>query len=183
ASGYIEYFDPQTLSIWLWLAPVSQYGVHVALRTFAPSLAQGEARRAIIAGVNEHGLALARQIENSPFSSIRLNGFFDDRVRERLGGLTDYPLLGTINDLPDYIEKHRIEAIYISLPMTTQPRILRLLDGLSNTTASIYFVPDMSITDLMQGRIDSVGDMPVISVCETPFTGVNGMLKRISDIV
>src|SRR5690606_6049825 len=39
------------------------------------------------------------------------------------------------------------------------------------------------ITDLMQGRIDSVGDMPVISVCETPFTGVNGMLKRISDIV
>lgn len=183
ASGYLEYFAPETMMIWLWLAPVSQFGVHVALRTFAPSLAQGEARRAIIAGVNEHGLALARQIENSPFSTIRLNGFFDDRVRERVGNLTDYPLLGTIDDLPAYIEKHRIEAIYISLPMTTQPRILKLLDGLSNTTASIYFVPDMFITDLMQGRIDSVGDMPVISVCETPFTGVNGMLKRISDIV
>ena len=183
ASGYLEYFAPETMMIWLWLAPVSQFGVHVALRTFAPSLAQGEARRAIIAGVNEHGLALARQIENSPYSSIRLNGFFDDRVRERVGGMTDYPLLGTINDLPAYIDKHKIEAIYISLPMTTQPRILKLLDGLSNTTASIYFVPDMFITDLMQGRIDSVGDMPVISVCETPFTGVNGMLKRISDIV
>lgn len=183
ATGYIEYFDPQVITIWLWLAPVSQYGVHVALRTFAPSLAQGEARRAVIAGVNEHGLALARQIENSPFSSVRLNGFFDDRVRERVSALTDYPLLGSINDLPAYIEKYRIEAIYISLPMTTQPRILKLLDGLSNTTASIYFVPDMFITDLMQGRIDSVGDIPVISVCETPFTGVNGMLKRISDIV
>ena len=183
ASGYLEYFAPETMMIWLWLAPVSQFGVHVALRTFAPSLAQGEARRAIIAGVNEHGLALARQIENSPYSSIRLNGFFDDRVRERVGGMTDYPLLGTINDLPAYIDKHKIEAIYISLPMTTQPRILKLLDGLSNTTASIYFVPDMFITDLMQGRIDSVGDMPVISVCETPFTGVNGMLKRISDVV
>ena len=160
ASGYLEYFAPETMMIWLWLAPVSQFGVHVALRTFAPSLAQGEARRAIIAGVNEHGLALARQIENSPYSSIRLNGFFDDRVRERVGGMTDYPLLGTINDLPAYIDKHKIEAIYISLPMTTQPRILKLLDGLSNTTASIYFVPDMFITDLMQGSIDSVGFMP-----------------------
>lgn len=185
ASGYIEYFDPTVISIWLWLAPVSQFGVHVALRTFAPSLAniQGEARRAVIAGVNDNGLALARQIENSPFSSVRLNGFFDDRLRERVGRLTDYPLLGTIDQLPAYVEKNRIEAIYISLPMATQPRILKLLDALSNTTASIYFVPDMFITDLMQGRIDSVGEMPVISVCETPFTGLNGMLKRLSDIV
>lgn len=185
ASGYIDYFDPQAITIWLWLAPVSQFGVHIALRTFAPSIAhiQGEARRAVIAGVNEQGIALARQMENNPFNAIRLNGFFDDRVRERVGKLTDYPLLGTISDLPEYVEKHRIEAIYISLPMTTQPRILKLLDGLSNTTVSIFFVPDMFITDLMQGRIDSVGDMPVISVCETPFTGVNGMLKRLSDIV
>jgi len=185
ASGYIDYFDPRAISIWLWLAPLSQFGVHVALRTFAPSIAniQGEARRAVIVGVNEQGLAIARQMQNNPFNAIRLNGFFDDRVRERVGKLTDYPLLGTIDNLPEYVDKNRIEAIYISLPMTTQPRILKLLDGLSNTTASIFFVPDMFITDLMQGRIDSVGDMPVISVCETPFTGVNGMTKRLSDIV
>ncbi|HEU4708649.1 MAG TPA: undecaprenyl-phosphate glucose phosphotransferase [Methylophilaceae bacterium] len=185
ATGYLGYFDNRAMMIWLWLAPVSQFGVNIALRNFAPSLAhiQGEARRAVIAGVNENGITLARQMENSPFSAIRLHGFFDDRLRERVGRLTDYPLLGTINELPAYVQRNRIEAIYISLPMATQPRILKLLDGLSNTTASIYFVPDMFITDLMQGRIDSVGDMPVISVCETPFTGVNGMLKRLSDIV
>jgi putative colanic acid biosynthesis UDP-glucose lipid carrier transferase len=31
--------------------------------------------------------------------------------------------------------------------------------------------------------IDHVGGLPVLAVCETPFYGVNGMVKRISDLV
>jgi hypothetical protein len=48
-------------------------------------------------------------------------------------------------------------------------RILRLLEELRDTTASIYFVPDTFVTDLIQGRMDMVEDMPVVAVCETPF--------------
>jgi putative colanic acid biosynthesis UDP-glucose lipid carrier transferase len=67
--------------------------------------------------------------------------------------------------------------------MASQPRILQVLDELKDTTASIFFVPDMFVTDLIQGRTGSVCGMPVISVCETPFTGSNGLVKRLSDIV
>jgi putative colanic acid biosynthesis UDP-glucose lipid carrier transferase len=66
--------------------------------------------------------------------------------------------------------------------MASQPRILQVLDELKDTTASIFFVPDMFVTDLIQGRTGSVCGMPVISVCETPFTGSNGLVKRLSDI-
>ena len=31
--------------------------------------------------------------------------------------------------------------------------------------------------------MDMVGDMPVIAVCETPFYGINGLIKRASDIL
>jgi len=41
----------------------------------------------------------------------------------------------------------------------------------------------MFVTDLIQGRSGSVCGMPVISVCETPFTGSNGLVKRLSDIL
>ena len=58
-----------------------------------------------------------------------------------------------------------------------------LLDALRDTTTSIYFVPDTFVTDLIQGRMDSVGGIPVVAVCETPFTGINGIIKRSSDIV
>jgi putative colanic acid biosynthesis UDP-glucose lipid carrier transferase len=44
-------------------------------------------------------------------------------------------------------------------------------------------VPDIFVTDLIQGRLDKVGGMPVVAVCETPFTGVNNVVKCISDYV
>jgi putative colanic acid biosynthesis UDP-glucose lipid carrier transferase len=58
-----------------------------------------------------------------------------------------------------------------------------MLDELEDTTASVYFLPDIYVFDLMQARFDNVAGMPVIAIRETPFTGVNSMVKRISDIV
>jgi putative colanic acid biosynthesis UDP-glucose lipid carrier transferase len=58
-----------------------------------------------------------------------------------------------------------------------------LLDELKDTTASIYFLPDVFVTDLIQSRSGSVCGMPVISVCESPFTGYDGIVKRASDLI
>ncbi len=44
-------------------------------------------------------------------------------------------------------------------------------------------MPDIFVTDLIQGRVDSVGGLPIVAVCESPFTGFGGLLKRASDIV
>jgi putative colanic acid biosysnthesis UDP-glucose lipid carrier transferase len=54
---------------------------------------------------------------------------------------------------------------------------------LKDTTASIYFVPDIFLSDLIQGRVGQIDDIPVVAVCETPFIGFNGLLKRLADIV
>jgi putative colanic acid biosynthesis UDP-glucose lipid carrier transferase len=67
--------------------------------------------------------------------------------------------------------------------MASQPRILKLLEDLRDTTASIYFVPDIFVSDLIQARVDSIGGLPVVAVCETPFHGFNGAIKRLSDVV
>ena len=87
----------------------------------------------------------------------------------------------TVN-VADYARAQRIDVIYIALPMASQPRILRLLEELRDTTASIYFVPDIFVSDLIQARVDSLGGLPVVAVCESPFYGFNGVVKRVSDI-
>jgi putative colanic acid biosysnthesis UDP-glucose lipid carrier transferase len=92
-------------------------------------------------------------------------------------------MLGRLAEIPAFAKKNRVHLIYLSLPMASQPRIKELLDQLKDTTASVYFVPDMFVTDLIQGRSDSVCGLPVISVCETPFRGPAGLLKRASDLV
>ncbi|MBU1237950.1 MAG: undecaprenyl-phosphate glucose phosphotransferase [Gammaproteobacteria bacterium] len=184
ASRYLGIFDIRAKKIWLWLAPLCQLVAHFAFRRSLPILQalQGEQQRVIIAGMNAQGIALAERIQESRYSSARLDGFFDDRVGKRIPTQSKFPVLGTLNDLPQYTKDHHVDGIYISLPMATQPRTLSLLDQLRDTTASIYFVPDTFVTDLIQARMDTVGGIPVVAVCETPFAGANGVLKRASDI-
>jgi putative colanic acid biosynthesis UDP-glucose lipid carrier transferase len=97
--------------------------------------------------------------------------------------IDEVPVLGRLDQLADYVKSHRVDLIYITLPMASQPRILRLLNELRDTTASIYFVPDIFVFDLIQARMDSINGIPVVAVCETPFFGMNGMLKSASDFV
>ena len=51
---------------------------------------------------------------------------------------------------PELVKKNRVDLVYLALPMASQPRIRALLDGLRDTTASVYFVPDMFVTELIQ---------------------------------
>lgn len=185
ATRYIAEFSEQTLLIWLCAAPVVQIFGHLSLRALAPRLLtlQGPPKRAIVVGMNEQGATLGARIEQSRYSRIEFVGFFDDRDETRLSHHGKSPLLGKLGDISTYVKNQGVQLIYISLPMASQPRILQILDELKDTTASIYFVPDMFITDLIQGRTDAVCGMPVISVCESPFTGTNGAIKRISDII
>jgi putative colanic acid biosysnthesis UDP-glucose lipid carrier transferase len=185
ATGYIREFTRDMLLTWLWVAPTAEFGLHLLLRAAAPAILrlQGPNQRALIVGMNEQGTALARRLAGAPYSRVDQVGFVDSRAKERLPSTDDYKLLGKLDQLAEIAKEQHVQLIYLSLPMASQPRILQLLDDLKDTTASIYFVPDMFFTDLIQGHTGTVVGMPVISVCETPFRGVDGLTKRLSDIV
>ncbi|MCE2880446.1 MAG: undecaprenyl-phosphate glucose phosphotransferase [Comamonadaceae bacterium] len=184
-TGYLAVFESRFLFHWLWLAPSAQIVAQLALRAAAPRLSrlQGPPRAAVIVGINPQGTLLAQRIAQSPFEGIRMLGFFDDRLSERHDSSAAHPITGGLAQLPEYVKRNRVQLIYLSLPMSASPRILQVLDGLKDTTASIYFVPDMFITDLIQGRSDKVCGVAVISVCDTPFRGWTGLLKRGSDLL
>lgn len=184
ASTYIWYFPPSVLIAWFVATPIAYGLAYATLRIMLPRMifSSDSLRTAVIAGVNETGVFLAERFQNDPYLGIRLLGFFDDHNSTDFPHGIPAPVIGHLNELPDYIKQNHIEVIYLALPMAAQPHILALLDSLKDTTASIYFVPDIFITDLIQGRFGSIGGMPIVAVCETPFTGVNGLIKRTSDV-
>jgi putative colanic acid biosysnthesis UDP-glucose lipid carrier transferase len=185
ASGHLGEFSRDVVLNWLWFAPAAQLAVHWALRQAAPHLArlQGPPLRAVVVGMNEQGCSLADRLAGASGAGIELVGFFDDRTPDRYRDHGRHRMLGRLAEIAAYVKTNHVHLIYLSLPMASQPRIKELLDALKDTTASVYFVPDMFVTDLIQGRTDSVCGLPVISVCETPFRGPAGLLKRGSDLV
>ena len=176
-------YSEQVMLTWFIVTPIALIVSHLAVRKIASSLRkEGEARSAVIVGANDTGRKLAERIFEYPYLLMEMRGYFDDReeLRSPAGKM---PLLGGVLDVADYVRAHGIELIFISLPMAQQPRIRKLLDDLHDTTASIYFLPDVYIFDLMQARFDNVGGVPVVAICETPFYGVDSVVKNVSDFV
>jgi putative colanic acid biosynthesis UDP-glucose lipid carrier transferase len=109
-------------------------------------------------------------------------GFFEDRHPSRVTAQTSHPILGTCQDAAEFIAQHEVSVVYITLPLSRDPRIMALLETLRDCTASIYFVPDLFGCSLIQARIDQVRGIPLVAVRESPFYGMRGAAKRLVDI-
>jgi len=161
----------------LWLGEVAAHrALHRATRK------SDTPRKAVILGLTELGMRLKQHLEQDPLLQITVTGFFDDRRLDRLpvGGI-EY-LLGKPATLPEYVLREDIKVVYITLPMAPRPDVLALINALQDSTASIYFVPDLFTIDLIQARLDIIGGIPIVAVRESPFYGARAIAKRLSDI-
>ncbi|MDQ1815250.1 undecaprenyl-phosphate glucose phosphotransferase [Massilia scottii] len=184
ASGLSYYYDNKVVLTWFIATPIVMLVSHLAVRRVSVGPGNNtEMRSVVVIGANDVGIKFAGICERHKNLFMQMHGFFDDRTEDRHPANLRHPMLGKMADIAAYVREHNIKMIFISQPISAQPRIRKLLDELQDTTASVYFLPDIYVFDLMQARFDNVGGMPVIAICETPFMGLNSMVKRTSDIV
>lgn len=177
-------FSRRVLLSWFVLAPVAIFSGHMIARKLVYLGRLGvDVRNVVIVGAGDLGLKLAQKIRQDPYLFMKFQGFFDDRHLDRVSLEARGDVVGKLDDLATFWREKRIHAIYITLPISEEPRVKQLLETLQDTTASIYFVPDIFMFDLVQARLDQVAGIPVLAVRETPFMGVNAVLKRASDVV
>lgn len=173
--------------VWGFAAPVAIGLWRTALRLFLRAMrARGRNTRTVaIAGLTELGERVGHVIHRSPWMGLILNGYFDDRIPER-----GHPIPeelgcreGSLDDLVETARAGKIDLVYIALPLRAEPRINELVRKLADTTADVYMAADFSAFDLLHAQWATLGDVPVVSIHETPFYGVDGWLKRVEDII
>jgi len=178
-------YSRKILFTWMFVTPtlIILARVSVSLIISRMALSASNRRSVVVAGANDLGASLAQKINSDRHLGMRLRGFFDDRGIDRLSSISHNQLLGRLKELPDYVKGNAIDLIFIALPIRNVQRVTELLDELHDTTASIYFVPDVFVFDLIQCRTADIDGVPVVALCETPFYGTRGISKRISDFV
>lgn len=186
-SLYTTEFSAPALGVWFLITPVIALGLRVSFRAVRRwSVDQGiAARRFAVIGCNDLGIELVHSLEKSAAFNFRFTGFYDDRQVERtvpLPGDCD-SLLGNIEELIDDAKSNRVDVVFVALPMRAEERIRAILGKLADSTASVYIVPDLFVFQLMYSRWTSVEGLPVVSVFENPFYGVDGVFKRAVDLV
>jgi len=185
ATRSFGFFEDDVLIAWAVITPVLQWvAVWIGQAVVRRQAASAEARRtAIVVGAGLLGVKVAKALADSEDHGIDFLGYFDDRADDRVHGEASAQRLGMLKDVAPYVRAHGIREVYITLPLGSQPRIVELLEQVQGTTASIFFVPDVFGISIIQGRLQDMNGVPVVGICETPFTGTNELVKRVSDVV
>jgi putative colanic acid biosysnthesis UDP-glucose lipid carrier transferase len=178
-------FHRDVLLTWVLATPILQWlATSLGKYVLARKAARPELRRsAVVVGASALGTKVARALEESDEMGVEFVGYFDDRLDERIDPESQAKVLGNLGQIADYVVRHGVRDVYITLPLGSQPRIVDLLEQLQGTTASLFFVPDVFGISIIQGRLEDMNGIPVVGICETPFTGTNELAKRVSDLV
>ena len=181
-SGFADRFDREVLLAWgiatplaAWIAQIAAY--RMVLRPTRPM------RKAVIVGLTPLGQRLEETLRADRLLRTTVLGFFEDFPASRPPAQSPARVLGKTADVVEFVLRNDINVVYVTLPMTRDQRVLDLLEGLRDSTVSIYFVPDLFAFNLIQGRVDLINGIPLVAVRESPFYGVRALVKRLTDIL
>ena len=186
-----RYSEPRSVMLtWIALTPALIGLGRMCLRI----VQQGMLRRGIgirrvaIAGMNDLGRQTFANIANQPSLGLNVIGFYDDRNDSRdeqddSPVALDGELSGSLSELVESARRGEIDTVLVTLPMRAEDRINYLLDELGDSTVSVYIVPDFFVFELLHSRWTSLGGLPAVSVFENPLFGVDGIAKRVADLL
>jgi putative colanic acid biosynthesis UDP-glucose lipid carrier transferase len=186
--GVLQAFEPVTLATWAVLTPALQLGVLTAWPALQARVLRHRQplRRVVAIGAGSVASRLRQALSQA--AGVAWLGSFDDRTAAqtppgRIDPPDTGPHLGPLAEAAAWVRGHGVQDVYITLPMGMQPRIVELLQALQDTTVSLHYVPDVFGATIVHGRLQEVAGVPVVGLCETPFTGVHAVLKRVEDVL
>lgn len=171
---------------WFLLAPnlMALFRLTVRLALLEARRKGRNSRTAVIVGMTRAAQKLADQMKD-PTAGLRLVGLYDDRIasrRQELEGV-NAEFRGGSEELLFDVKKEKIDYVYIALPLRAESRISELVQKLSDTTASVLVVGDFFVFDMLHAQWSTLGDVPVVSILDSPFQGLGGWVKRLEDII
>jgi putative colanic acid biosynthesis UDP-glucose lipid carrier transferase len=179
-------FSYTTKLVWLTLTPLAMISARVVFCSLLRDLRRRgfNTRSFAICGVNKLAVQLARNVQNSPEQGLEFSGFFDDRPEYRttddMGDASEHA--GDLAQLVSRARAGKVDMVFITFPMRAEERIRNMLELLGDTTASVYLVPDFFVFQMLHARWNQIDGLPVVSVFETPISGIDGVLKRGFDL-
>lgn len=184
-----EDYSRRVVAGWFVLAPLAIIFLHMTRRAVLGYIRSqgGNSRSVAIVGMNEMGQRLVSSISEMSWLGYNVVGFYDDRVAKGEDGRLVFgentAVCGGFNELIADSKAGKVDIIYITLPLRAEQRIKTLLGNLADSTVTVNIVPDFFVFDLLHSRWSTLQGLPVISVFDTPFTLVDGLTKRVEDVV
>ena len=152
--------------------------MRLARRIYAEVSAGGHGKSVLVYGAGNAGELIVRDMKTNRGCGYEPIGFVDDdrsKVGLRIHGV---PVLGTRDDLPAIIEKHRPAQVLIAMPNTDPASIRPVVRALEPYKLSIKTLP--KLTDVIGGKVqvDDIRSLSVEDLLARPPVGLDPVPVR-----
>ncbi len=137
-----------------------------------------DTKELIIVGTGPHFARVLEALRDNPWLGFSVLGYFAD---ETGGEQAQLNRLGTIGELSAYLDLHRVDQVWIILPLSEQEKIQSLVEELDARAVGVKMVPDIFSYRLLNHSVDNIVGLPVINLSSSPQIGLDGLIKRSID--
>lgn len=180
-------FSRTGITLWWIVLPIILVAIRMLVRLALRFIRRHGAnvRTVAVVGDNPIGHRLLQHFRGMPWAGLVVKGIYCEKFNSFSNGEVSQAgyAVGNLNDLMQEVHAGEIDHVYLAIPSGNAFQLKEMVEKLADTTASVYVVPDLFISELMHARWLDFGGMPVISVYETPFQGAHSWVKRIEDVV
>ena len=161
----VLYFSTQSLSN-LW-----QQHVQVAMP-------------ALVVGSGHTARHLAESINRNPFLPDHVEGIVDEPIHSRHWRSKDVPVVGTLAQLPELVERLGIDRVYVAMPVERSAEVATIQRELLVRNVDIVWAPDIFSFNLLNPCIHEVAGVPLVSLSESPLhSSARALMKSVMDRV
>ena len=170
--------------VWLFLGRIVLYRFRQAIH------AQGVGvSRVAFVGYNDRVETFIRALNAKGSSGYQFIGIISRATEpenpQHVGATSteNYQNLGHINEVLQLVQKHRLDMLFIVSPTIPNAAVLQILHDCEGIPVQINMLPELSEFIRSGTAITFFDDIPILRLRENPIQGIQGIVKRLIDIV
>ncbi len=139
--------------------------------------------RCIIAGAGTTGIRALQRISDHPEKGYDVVGFLDDDPDKLKINISKRPILGTIDNIRETVERYGIEEVFIAIPSLSHGRIMEVIMKCEGLPVGFRIASDLFGVIAHNADIEFIEDFPVFDLKEEKENLAYAFLKRSMDIL
>jgi Undecaprenyl-phosphate glucose phosphotransferase len=139
-------------------------------------------KRVLVAGAGELGRVVVDKLLEHHELGYKVIGFVDDKAGGDHIGYRGLPLLGTLDETGDILQRDRIDQLYVALPLDEHMKMVGLVESANREIVEVKVVPDLVQVIALRARLEELDGIPIINIHDVPLRGFNSVLKRAIDV-
>lgn len=172
---------------WLFASAVTISIYRFCLRKMLGALrAKGvNVRNVIIIGNGTLALKVFEQLKKHPEMGLIVKGTINTNIQtqEKESLFSDISkCLGNLDDLNSIVKNHKVDQVWITIPMNEVEKMEQVQSALNNSSVVIRMIPDIFGVQLMNQSMTEIAGLPVINIATSHMIDdKNRFIKSLED--